>query len=300
MIWSEKYRPTTFEEYIGDTTKIQEMIKEPMSMPNFLFVSRSPGTGKTTLAKVICTELGIPVQDVLIMNSSDERKIETIRGTVKEFVITKRSKDNLPKIVIFDEFDGMLAASQDALRFLMEQYSTNCKFILTANDMSKIIPPIRSRCVVQEMKDITHEDIHNRLIKICNTEGFTPGNESLLEIINIHYPDMRAMINHIQELAPDITLDRIKPPTKEMDEYYKMILKYDKYGARKYFIENGLDALDTLKYCFEKLISENKMSNDLAYYTAEIAFRMRWEAEPEMQLYVLSLRIMDTLRKMEE
>jgi len=289
-VWSEKYRPKKFEDVIGDTSQIRELVKDPMSMPNFLFVSKSPGTGKRSLARVICYEIGLPWSDLLVMNSSDERKIETIRTTVKEFAITKRRKENIPKIIIMDEFDGMLATSQDALRFLMEEYNSNCKFILTANEATKIIDPIKSRCKVFTMSDIEHEDIIKRLIKMCNDEGFAPGNDAMLEIVNYHYPDMRAMINHIQSLAPDVTIDRVKPPTGEMEKYYQLIKTRSRKEARQFFITNALNPEDTLKYCFNKMESEGFMTAELAYYTAEKAFAMKWGAWPEMQMYAWAIK----------
>ncbi len=117
-IWTEKYRPKKVSEIVGDfKEKITQYLQDPKAIPNFLFYSKSPGTGKTTLAKCVINELGC---DSLIINSSDDRKIETIREKVKEFAMAQTSKQGLKRCVFLDEFDGMTGIAQNALRNIME------------------------------------------------------------------------------------------------------------------------------------------------------------------------------------
>jgi predicted nucleic acid-binding Zn ribbon protein len=104
-IWTEKYRPKKVEEIVGDFKhKILGYLKSPMSVPNFLLYSKSPGTGKSTLGKAIINELGC---DFLTINSSDERKLEVIRDKVKQFALTRTSKEHLKRCIFLDEADGL-------------------------------------------------------------------------------------------------------------------------------------------------------------------------------------------------
>lgn len=319
LIWTEKYRPNKFEEWIGDSSQVKELIKEPLSMPHFLFVSKSPGTGKTSLAYVIKNE--IDCDDFLITNSSDERKIEFIRTIIKNFALTQRTKKNVPRIVLMDEIDGMLSTSQEALRHLMEKYSGNCKFILTANNEEKIIEPIKSRCVVVRLKEIDREEIFKRITKIMLLEQIQAEKEAIEKVIDIHYPDMRQMINHLQELAPNITLERVKTKMELEDEYYKLLRKRQPLEARKFFIAKALDPQDTLKRVLENVLTktdivvpntdsgilndkqvlqmkeniENKIPQTI-FLIAETNYKMALGADPEIQMFSFALKFCDLWR----
>ena len=220
ILLTEKYRPKTLNEMVGqDISKVKEMIKEPMKMPNFLFVSRSPGTGKSTMAFAIKNEIGCPASDFLSCNSSDERKLEFIRDKLKPFSQSMRAKKDVPRLVMLDEMDGMLTATQEALRGLMEKYTKNVRFIITANDENGIIEPIRSRCVIIRFREPPKEDIFKRLDYICEQEKIKCDTIGLTKIVDMYYPDMRSMINNIQELASvGITEDKIKTITVEPKE----------------------------------------------------------------------------------
>jgi len=143
-MWTEKYRPKKIDEMVGSfKAKIKKYLEEPSKMQHLLLHSSVPGTGKTTLAKAIINELGA---DKLVLNSSDDRKIEAVREKVNSFVKTKSSVEGMRRIVFMDEADGLTNAAQDALRNLMETYSENALFILTCNYLSKISDAIQSRC----------------------------------------------------------------------------------------------------------------------------------------------------------
>ena len=144
-MWTEKYRPKQISEMVGDfKDKIRKYMESPATMQHLLLHSIVPGTGKTTLAKAIIEELGA---DKLVLNSSDDRKIEAVREKVNGFVRTKSSVPGMRRIVFMDEADGLTGAAQDALRNLMETYSENALFILTCNTLTKISDAIQSRCV---------------------------------------------------------------------------------------------------------------------------------------------------------
>ena len=118
-LWTEKYRPKEFNEVIGQNlTELENLLS---NLPNLLLVSKSPGTGKTSLAKIVIRKLN---SDYLILNASDERGIETVRNKIKTFALTM-STNNQIKIVFLDEADYLTKEAQTALRNTMETYTKN-------------------------------------------------------------------------------------------------------------------------------------------------------------------------------
>lgn len=143
-LWVEKYRPSNLQEMVlDDKTRISfEEYKSTQMIPNLLFIGNA-GIGKTSLAKVIAKDV-IKDSQYLYINASDENGIDTIRVAVTNFAKT-RSLTGALKIVILDEVDGLTMDAQRALRNTMEEYSSNTRFILTANYKHRVIQPLQSR-----------------------------------------------------------------------------------------------------------------------------------------------------------
>ena len=161
-IWTEKYRPTNFENVKGQkeiVAKIKAFV-ESGSMPHLLF-SGPAGVGKTTLSLVIAKQLFGDnwKQNTLELNASDERGIDIIRVKVKDFARTKAIGDVPFKLIYLDESDALTKDAQQALRRTMENYTKTCRFILSCNYSSKILDPIQSRCAVFRFKPLSEEDI---------------------------------------------------------------------------------------------------------------------------------------------
>ena len=148
-LWVEKYRPQKIEDCIltEELKKTFSQFVKQGEIPNLL-LSGTAGTGKTTVAKALCNELGA---DYIVINGSDEgRQIDTLRNKIKNFASTMSLEEGSNhKVVIIDEADYMNADSvQPALRNFLETFHNNCRFIFTCNYSSKIIPPLHSRCTV--------------------------------------------------------------------------------------------------------------------------------------------------------
>ena len=144
----EKYRPRAIEDVIL-TPKLKKTFKDMVSsgeLPNMLFTG-SAGTGKTTVAKALCNELNL---DYIVVNGSEEGNIDTLRGKIKRFASSVSLQGDF-KVVILDEADYLNPQStQPALRGFIEEFSDNCRFILTCNFKNRIIEPLHSRCGVYE------------------------------------------------------------------------------------------------------------------------------------------------------
>jgi replication factor C small subunit len=217
MLFTEKYRAGTFEDLIFEhkDTLINYLTK-PKELPSFIFISSSPGTGKSSCARLISKYLDC---DVLPLNSSMERGIETIRDKIKWFV-QSMSSNNAKRMVFCDEADFITSQAQASLRNLMEEYSDNCFFVFTGNDLAKIIPALVSRCIVFDFNKPNKKQIFDRLEYICKEENIDYDPEDLSKLINLQYPDVRAMVLTLQSTKVD------NKPLLVEQESYNQFLQY--------------------------------------------------------------------------
>jgi replication factor C small subunit len=193
-LWVEKYRPQSLEEYVGNEM-IKNKISDYLSQGSIqnLLLHGVAGTGKTTLAKLIANNLNC---DLLYINASDERGIDTIREKIIPFASSMGFGGI--KIVILDEADYITPQAQATLRNTMESFSGNTRFILTCNYLERIISPLQSRCQTLEIKPPSKQDVAWRCVDICKEEKVDIDNIALKTIVNAYYPDIRKTINTIQ------------------------------------------------------------------------------------------------------
>lgn len=205
FLWCEKYRPRKIDECV-----LPEQLKETFrqyiaggQLPNFIF-SGSAGVGKTTVARALCNELGA---DYLFINASDERGIDVLRTKIKSFASSVSLTETGAKVVILDEADYLTPDTQAALRSFIEEFSNNCRFILTCNFKNRIISPLHSRCSVVEFRIDSSEKpkvaatFYRRIVDILTAESVEFDNKIVAKVVETFFPDFRRVLNELQRYA---------------------------------------------------------------------------------------------------
>lgn len=213
FLWVEKYRPQTIEDCIlpQSLKKTFQKIVDTGEMHNMLLTG-SAGLGKTTVAKALCNQLDL---DYMVINASEESGIDVLRSKIKQFASSVSLNGGI-KVVILDEADYLNAQStQPALRGFIEEFSANCRFILTCNFKNRIIEPLHSRCSVIEFNTTKKQlaelaaGFMKRLQDILTAENVGFNNKILAELIMRYAPDWRRVINEVQRYSSsgEITAD---------------------------------------------------------------------------------------------
>jgi len=293
VMFTEKYRPKKISEVVGDfKDKILKYLKNPNSMPHILLYSSTPGTGKTSLSKAIINELGC---DKLILNSSDDRKIEVIREKVKQFAITKSSKLNMRRCVFLDEFDGMLKASQEALRNLMETYASNVFFILTCNSIEKVINPLQSRCLKIPFAYPKKEEIYKYLEMICKKENMKYDEEGIKKLIEVNYPSIRNAVVALQDLKTmekDIIVDNIIITNQLFEEMWNYLKEKKWYEIKKQVMSTTINPQELNKYFWNKAINEENINTKLIQLCCRNEKDIAWGADSKIIVVTSLLEMM--------
>ena len=208
-LWTEKYRPSTLTDYVFRDDAQRKQVQgwvDAKTIPHLLF-SGAPGTGKTTLAKVLINMLDIDEYDVLEINASRENSVENVRDKITNFVQTMPFGEF--KVVLLDEADYISPNGQAALRGVMETYSSSSRFILTCNYPNKVIPALHSRCQGFHIEKIDHTEFTARIATVCVTEGVEVDIDTLDSYVKATYPDLRKCLNLCQMNTIDGAL--VKP-----------------------------------------------------------------------------------------
>ena len=247
FLWVEKYRPAKLQDIILPNSLKQsfQSMLDAGELQNMLFTGTA-GLGKTTVAKALCNQMDL---DYIIINGSEEGNIDTLRGKIKQFASTV-SLSGGKKVIILDEADYLNPQStQPALRGFIEQFSSNCRFILTCNFKNRIIEPLHSRCGVYEF-NTTKTDLAqlcgkfmDHAAKILYEEQVSFTSKVLAEVISKHAPDWRRILNELQRCSINNKLDESIVNIGDSNQYNELLLhlKQKDFKKMRSWVVNNID-----------------------------------------------------------
>jgi len=205
-LFVERYRSKTLDEYIGNE-QLKQIVSQYINNNDIqnLLLYGTPGTGKTTLAKLIVNNINC---DFLYINASDERGIDTIRDKVQGFASSASFKPL--KIIILDEADFLTIQAQASLRNIIETYSRTTRFILTCNYLERIIDPLQSRCQVLKITPPSKKEVAQHVANVLEQENINYELNDLVLVVNKHYPDVRKILNtcQVNTVEDKLTIDK--------------------------------------------------------------------------------------------
>lgn len=302
LLWAEKYRPRTLKEIADKEEIVKRLVYfvNTKNMPHMLFVG-SPGTSKTTAALALVNDLynGHPEGNYIELNASDERGIEMVRSTVKDFARARPIGDVPFKIIILDECDSMTEDAQHALRRTMEKFTTTARFILIANFLYRIIEPIQSRCSIFKFTPLDDEVIRERLAYILKAEKVKFEEEALDLIAKRARGDMRWAINIAQAVAASggvlnrgAVLEVVREmPAEDVKKLVDLSIKGKFSEAQKLLVkllfEIGLSGRDITRKIHESLLDadlEEEVRIRAISSLGEAEYRIIQGADPEIQI----------------
>lgn len=299
-LWVERYRPTNISEMVLGEENLKYFCNLDENTPH-LFLWGRAGSGKTSLAKMIVNDI-LKCQ-YLYINASDENGVDTIRTKVISFAQTKSFDGNI-KIIILDEADGLTKEGQRILRNVMEEYSSNVRFILTANYYNEIIEPIESRCLIFNLKPTLDNSVKRCLYILKNENVNIPDDiEYLLKsFIQKRNYDLRRVINDLQKFSIDGNLNlnpTLTPVSGIAQNILKSLIKKESIlDIRTYIIseENNFESnyQNLLKEMFDIVfnlkLSEQK-KKDILLELGEYMYRDNTVLDHEINFFccILSL-----------
>lgn len=226
-LWVEKYRTTKIEDFVANESFKNDIKKyiEKNDLPHLIFWGDT-GCGKTTIIKLLAQNLDC---DYLFLNASDENGIDVIREKVKNFASSASFKSI--KLVLLDEAGNLSPEAQAALYNIIEAYSKTTRFLFTTNHIEKIAKPIQSRCVVFNLKPPGEDIVEVKCQVILNMEGIKFTRVDLMLLIDKFYPDIRKIINVLQQSSQ---LGKLSIENDFSKDYIQEILKILKTSKSAY------------------------------------------------------------------
>ena len=272
-------------------------------LQNMLFTGTA-GLGKTTIAKALCRQLGL---DYIVINGSEEGNIDTLRGKIKQFASTV-SLEGGKKVIILDEADYLNPQStQPALRGFIEQFSDNCRFILTCNFKNRIIEPLHSRCGVYEFNTTKKQmaglagQFMTRLEQILAAEQVTADKALLAEVIMKYLPDWRRVINECQRFSINGKLDTSIINTSDHNQYNDLLkhLKNKDFKKMRAWVVNNIDvdASAIFRGIYDRMVDSVQPTSipQLVLILADYQYKNAFVADHELNIVACMTEVMSNV-----
>ena len=304
FLFVEKYRPQTITDCVlpKDLKNTFKSIVLKGELPNMMFTG-SAGTGKTTVARALCNELGL---DYILVNGSEDGNIDTLRGKIKQFASTV-SLQGGQKVVILDEADYLNPQStQPALRGFIEEFSSNCRFILTCNFKNRIIEPLHSRCSIYEFnlgnKALIAEQFMARLQFILDSENITYDNAVIAELIMKYIPDWRRVINECQRYGMSGHIDTGVLVTLSESSVKGLMgdLKSKNFKDMRKWVTNNIDveSAKLFRMVYDNMLTYVEPSSipQLVLILADYSYKDSFVADHELNIVACMTEIMSQIK----
>ncbi len=304
FLFVEKYRPRTISECVlpKSLKDTFQSIIDKGELPNMMFTG-SAGIGKTTVARALCNELGL---DYMMINGSEDGNIDTLRGKIKQFASTI-SLQGGQKVVILDEADYLNPQStQPALRGFIEEFSKNCRFILTCNFKNRIIDPLHSRCSIYEFnlgnKEKMAMAFMHRLQFILDSENIKYENQVLAELIMKYIPDWRRVINECQRYGMSGVIDTGILVTLSESSIKSLMkdLKSKNFKSMRKWVSDNIDveSAKLFRMVYDNMITYVEPSSvpALVLILADYSYKDSFVADHELNVVACMTEIMSQIK----
>ena len=306
FLWVEKYRPTKIEDTIlpESLKKTFQKIVTGGELPNMLFTGTA-GLGKTTVARALCNELDC---DYILINGSEEGNIDTLRTKIKQFASSVSLQGGY-KVVILDEADYLNPQStQPALRGFIEEFSNNCRFVLTCNFKNRIIEPLHSRCGVYEFntskKDMVDlcQNFMARCQLILSNEQIKYDDKAVAELIMKFAPDWRRVLNELQRYSINGMIDsgiltNIKD--KNYDDLFSHLKNKDFKKMRNWVVNNiDTDASAIFRAMYDRMSDKVAPQSipQLVLILADYQYKNAFVADHELNVVACLTEVMSDVQ----
>jgi DNA polymerase III delta prime subunit len=292
FLWVEKYRPQKIDDCVltDSLKKTFKQYVENGELPNFLLCGTA-GTGKTTVAKALCNEIGA---DYMFINGSEESGIDVLRTKIKQFASTVSFSGGI-KVVILDEADYLNANStQPALRGFIEEFSNNCRFIFTCNFKNRIIEPLHSRCSVVDFKIENGEkpkvaaNFYRRVVDILTAEGIEFDPKVVAKLVETHFPDFRRVLNELQRYSVTGKIDSgilVNLSDESFSDLVKFLKEKDFSSVRKWIGKNSdIETTELFRTLYDKASDNMEAASipNLVLILADYQYKAAFVADHEL------------------
>lgn len=302
FLWVEKYRPQKIDDCILPES-LKKTFKQYVAngeLPNFLLCGTA-GTGKTTVAKALCNEVGA---DYMFINGSEESGIDVLRTKIKNFASTV-SFSGGTKVVILDEADYLNPNStQPALRAFIEEFSNNCRFIFTCNFKNRIIEPLHSRCSVVDFKIENSEKpkvaagFYRRVVDILTAEQVEFDPKVVAKLVESHFPDFRRVLNELQRYSVTGKIDTgilVNLSDESFSDLVKFLKEKDFNSVRKWVAKNSdIETTELFRSLYDKAADNMEVSSipNLVLILADYQYKAAFVADHELNTMAALTEVM--------